>query len=551
MVLRDEILVRHVDRVPPATGRNNGHRSRPPAGTAPSTMRAAIDALAERRAVALAPADAAADRRHRAQGKLDPRSRLERLLDAGSFTEIGLFAEHRAVGFGMEDSHPAGDGVITGWGTIDGRTVFVFAHDARVRGGALGAVYARKLHQLLDLADSCGAPVIGLNDGGGARIQEGIDALAGFGGLFARNVRASGVVPQLSVILGSCAGGAVYSPALTDFTFMVEGIGNMFITGPDVVREVTGEQVSREELGGARRHADTTGVAAFVAADEQSCFDEVRDLLSYLPSNNQELPPRQWSGDPADRRCEALCDIVPIDDRVPYDMRRVVAEIVDDGEYLEVHESWARNIICALARLDGNVVGIVGNQPAVLAGVLDIDASEKAARFVRMCDSFNIPLVTMVDVPGFLPGVEQEHAAIIRRGAKLLYAYCEATVPRIQIIVRKAFGGAYIVMDSKSIGADLSFAWPSNRTAVMGAEAAANIIFRKQIAAAADPVRRRQELVREYERDLMNPFVAAQRGHVDDIIDPADTRSVLIRSLALLAAKRAAGPVRKHGNIPL
>lgn len=519
--------------------------------SAPTSMAEAVTALAARRAAALTPYDEAADRRHRDNGKLDARSRIERLLDTGSFTEIGLFAEHRATGFGMEHSHPPGDGVVIGWGTIDGRRIFVFAHDARIRGGALGAVYARKLHQLLDLADSCGAPVIGLNDGGGARIQEGIDALAGFGGLFARNVRASGVIPQLSVVLGSCAGGAVYSPALTDFTFMVEGIGNMFITGPDVVREVTGESVTQDELGGARTHADITGVAAFVARDEDSCFAEVRNLLSYLPSNNQELPPQVWTTDPADRRCEELVEIVPADERVPYDMRRVIAEIVDDGEYLEVHESWARNVVCAMTRLDGKVVGIVGNQPAVLAGVLDIAASEKAARFVRMCDSFNIPLVTLVDVPGFLPGVGQEHDAIIRRGAKLLYAYCEATVPRIQVILRKAFGGAYIVMDSKSIGADLSFAWPTNQTAVMGAEAAANIIFRKQIRAAADPEAMRQSLIDGYKADLMNPYVAAQRGHVDDVIDPADTRRVLIQSLAMLAAKRAVGPVRKHGNIPL
>ncbi|WP_306364890.1 acyl-CoA carboxylase subunit beta [Nocardia sp. CC227C] len=514
-------------------------------------MSAAAVTLSAARAAAYAPADEAADRRHRERGKLDARTRIETLLDDGTFSEIGVFAEHRAVGFGMEESHPPGDGVVVGWGRIDGRRVFVFAHDARVRGGALGAVFARKLHQLFDLADACGAPIIGLNDGGGARIQEGIDALAGFGGLFARNVRASGVVPQISVILGSCAGGAVYSPALTDFTFMVEGTGTMFITGPDVVREVTGEQVSQEQLGGATVHAETTGVASFVAPDERSCFEDVRTLLGYLPANNQETPPEAWTPDPADRRCAELAAIVPADDRAPYDMRLVIADIVDDGEYLEVHERWARNIICALARLDGKVVGIVGNQPAVLAGVIDIDASEKAARFVRMCDAFNIPLVTLVDVPGFLPGVGQEHDAIIRRGAKLLYAYCEATVPRIQVILRKAFGGAYIVMDSKSIGADLSFAWPTNQTAVMGAEAAANIVFRKRIAAAPDPDAMRRTLIEDYRDELMHPLVAARRGHVDDVIDPADTRRVLIGALDMLAAKRAATPIRKHGNIPL
>ncbi|OLF15039.1 acyl-CoA carboxylase subunit beta [Actinophytocola xanthii] len=514
-------------------------------------MRGRVAALADRRARALAPQDEGVDRRHRAKGKSDARTRIENLLDEGTFTELGLFAQHRATGFGMEKSHPPGDGVVTGWGTIDGRTVFVFAHDARIRGGALGEVFARKMHQILDLAESSGAPVIGLNDGGGARIQEGIDSLAGFGGLFARNVRVSGVIPQLSVVLGSCAGGAVYSPALTDFTFMVEGMGNMFITGPDVVREVTGEDVTQEALGGARVHADRTGVASFVAPDEETCFDDVRHLLSYLPSNNQEPPPEVPTDDPPDRRCDGLVDIVPVDDRAPYDMGRVIAEIVDDGEYLQVQETWARNIICAFARLDGKVVGIVGNQPTVFAGVLDIDSSEKAARFVRACDAFNIPLVTLVDVPGFLPGVGQEHEAIIRRGAKLLYAYCEATVPRIQVIVRKAFGGAYIVMDSKSIGADLSFAWPTNQTAVMGAEGAANIIFRKEIKAASDPERLRKSLIGKYTRELMHPYAAAERGHVDDVIDPADTRRVLIRSLAMLASKRTVIPVRKHGNVPL
>ncbi|MCZ0978204.1 acyl-CoA carboxylase subunit beta [Streptomyces diastatochromogenes] len=524
---------------------------RPPAPARAPTMAELADELATRRAQAHFGHDPEADARHLSKGKLLARQRIEKLLDPGTFTELGLFAEHRAVGFGMEDSHPEGDGVITGWGEIDGRTVFVFAHDARVRGGALGATFAAKIHQLLDFADSVGAPVVGLNDGGGARIQEGIDALAGFGKLFARNVRASGVVPQISVVLGSCAGGAVYSPALTDFTFMVEGMANMFITGPDVVQAVTGEKVTHEELGGAYTHGNRTGVASFVAPDEEFCFESVRELLSYLPSNNAETAPYARPADDPDRRCEELLKLVPVDDRTPYDIRTVIGHIVDDGDYLEVQENWAQNIVCALARLDGHTVGIVGNQPAAMAGVLDIDSSEKAARFVRTCDAFNIPLVTLVDVPGFMPGTDQEHNAIIRRGAKLLYAYCEATVPRVQVILRKAFGGAYIVMDSKSIGSDLSFAWPSNQTAVMGADGAANIIFRRQLREAVEPEKLRKELIAEYTEQLMNPFVAAQRGHVDDVIDPADTRRVLIKSLEMLRTKRARQPLRKHGNEPL
>jgi acetyl-CoA carboxylase carboxyltransferase component len=527
------------------------------AGTPPTaavhtrTMADLADELTARRAEAHFGHDPEADARHLSKGKLLARQRIDKLLDQGTFTELGTFAEHRATGFGLEDSHPEGDGVITGWGEIDGRKVFVFAHDARVRGGALGATFAAKIHQLLDFADSVGSPVIGLNDGGGARIQEGIDALAGFGKLFARNVRASGVVPQISVVLGSCAGGAVYSPALTDYTFMVEGMANMFITGPDVVHAVTGEKITQEELGGAYTHGTRTGVASFVAPDEESCFESVRELLSYLPSNNAEPPPYRRPLDAPDRRCEELLRLVPADDRTPYDIRTVIGHIVDDGDYLEVQENWARNIVCVLARLDGHTVGVVGNQPAAMAGVLDIDSSEKAARFVRTCDAFNIPLVTLVDVPGFMPGTDQEHNAIIRRGAKLLYSYCEATVPRVQVILRKAFGGAYIVMDSKSIGSDLSFAWPSNQMAVMGAEGAASIIFRRQISAAAEPEKLRRELVAEYTEQLMNPFVAVRRGHVDDVIDPADTRKMLIKSLDMLRTKRVRDPIRKHGNEPL
>ena len=530
------------------TGRRLRLVSDPPAA---NSMRERVEALRARRDEARHAVDPRAAQRHRARGKLTARERIDLLLDPGSFTELDVFTQHRASGFGLEDTRPAGDGVVTGWGTVDGRTVVVFAHDARVFGGALGETFARKIHKVLDLAESTGAPVIGLNDGGGARIQEGIDALAGFGRLFARNVRASGVIPQISVVLGSCAGGAVYSPALTDFVFMVEGTANMFITGPDVVRAATGEDVTTDELGGAALHGAKTGVAAFVEQDEETCLELVRYLLSFLPSHNQELPPTVESADPPDRRCDELLEIVSTDERRPYDIRRVIESIVDDGEYLETHAAWAPNVVCALARLDGEVVGIVGNQPMVLAGVLDIDASEKAARFVRMCDSFNIPLVTLVDVPGFLPGVEQEHNAIIRRGAKLLYAYCEATVPRVQVVLRKAFGGAYIVMDSKSIGADLSFAWPSNQIAVMGAAGATNIIHRKELAAADDPEQRRRELEAEYTETLLDPFVAAERGLVDDVIDPAETRHVLVRALAMLRNKRDVQPIRKHGNGPL
>ena len=492
-----------------------------------------------------------ATHRQRALGKMTARERVDALLDDGSFVEIGLLARHRAAGFGLERDRPDTDGVVTGWGTVDGRKVFVYAHDFRIFGGSLGEVFATKIHTLMDLAAATGAPVIGLNDGGGARIQEGITALAGFGGIFARNVSLSGVVPQISVILGPCAGGAAYSPALTDFLFTVKDTTNLFITGPDVVEAVTGEATTREELGGAVTHATRTGVATFLVDDEASCFDEIRYLLSFLPSNNHEDPPYFVPTDQPSRRCDELLDIVPAEPNRVYDVRDVIEVIVDDGDYFEVQPLWAKNIVCAFARLDGHVVGMVANQPLVLAGALDIDAAEKAARFVRTCDSFNIPLVTLVDVPGFLPGIDQEHAGIIRRGAKLAYAFCESTVPRVQVVLRKAYGGAYIVMDSKSLGADLSFAWPSNEIAVMGAEGAASIIFRKELADAPDPMQRRRELVAEYTERLMTPYIAAERGMVDDVIDPADTRIILIRSLDMLRSKRASSPNRKHGNIPL
>jgi acetyl-CoA carboxylase carboxyltransferase component len=494
--------------------------------------------------------DPRATHRQHDKGKLTAHERIELLLDPGSFTEVEALRRHRATAFGLDRRRPHSDGVVTGWGTVHGRTVFVYAHDFRIFGGTLGEAHAAKIHKLMDMAEAAGAPIVSLNDGAGARIQEGVTALAAYGGIFKRNARCSGVIPQISVILGPCAGGAAYSPALTDFVFMVREISQMFVTGPDVVQAVTGEQVSMNGLGGADVHAGRSGVAHFAYDDEISCLADVRHLLALLPPNNRELPPVERTGDPADRRVDALMDLVPVDPSRSYDIRKVIAEVLDGGDYLEVHESWAANIVCALGRLDGHPVGVVANQPSLLAGVLDIHASEKAARFVQLCDAFNIPLVTLVDVPGFLPGVDQEHNGIIRHGAKLLYAYCNATVPRIQMILRKSYGGAYIVMDSRSIGADISLAWPTNEIAVMGAEAAANVIFRREIAAAEDPEQMRRQKIDEYRSELMHPYYAAERGLVDDVIDPRDTRSVLIRCLAMLRAKHAALPARKHGNAP-
>ncbi|MGH8920231.1 MAG: acyl-CoA carboxylase subunit beta, partial [Actinomycetes bacterium] len=520
----------------------------PPGGRlgVPSTRDRVAELDRVRGAARLGPSAHATEAQH-ARGKLTIRERLEMLLDEGSFVEVEGLRKHRATGFGMEHKRPSGDGVVIGWGTIDGRTVFVYGHDFRVFGGSLGEAHAAKIHKIMDLAEATGAPVISLNDGAGARIQEGVLGLAGYGGLFQRNVRASGVIPQISVMLGPCAGGATYSPALTDFVFMVRDIAQMFITGPDVVQAVTGEQVSHEELGGADVHARASGVATFVHDDELSCLADVRYLVSLLPSNNQELPPAVATTDPADRPNDALLDLVSADPSRPYDIRTVITDLVDDGEFLELHEHWAPNIVCALARLDGQVIGLIANQPMALAGVLDISASEKAARFVQTCDAFNIPLVTLVDVPGFLPGTDQEHRGIIRHGAKLLYAYCAATVPRIQVILRKAYGGSYIVMDSRSIGADLSFAWPTNEIAVMGPDGAANVIFRKEIASAPDPALARIEKIEEYRDQLMHPYYAAERGLVDDVIDPRQTRSVLASSLAMLRAKQAPQSYRKHG----
>jgi propionyl-CoA carboxylase beta chain len=510
-----------------------------------------LEQLAKLKEESRTPGNEASVRRQHERGKLTARERLELLLDPGSFNELDALARHRAHGFGIENNRPLTDGVVTGWGTVDGRKIFVFSQDFTIFGGALGEVYAEKIHKVMDLAESTGAPLVGLNDGGGARIQEGVVSLASYGGIFHRNVRASGVIPQISVVLGPCAGGAVYSPAMTDFIFMVKGVSNMYITGPDVVKTVTGEEVTHEELGGALTHATKSGVATFVADDEQHCIEQVRYLLSFLPANNLEDPPHFESADDPERSCDALLALIPETANRAYDMKKVIADIVDDGEFFEVFPLWAMNIVCGFARVDGHVIGIVGNQPQVLAGCLDIDASEKAARFVRTCDAFNIPLVTFVDVPGFLPGTDQEYGGIIRHGAKLLYAYCEATVPRVQIITRKGYGGAYVVMNSKSIGADIAFAWPSAEIAVMGADGAVNIIHRKEIEAAPDAETRRDELKLEYEDRFLNPYQAAERGYVDDVIDPRDTRRMLVRSLAMLRTKREQLPSRKHGNTPL
>ncbi|MDA5286243.1 acyl-CoA carboxylase subunit beta [Streptomyces sp. NPDC054904] len=516
---------------------------------ADETIRSRIDELNGIKESARSGDEGATGRQH-AKGKLTAHERVALLLDKGSFTEVEPLRRHRATGFGLEAKKPYSDGVVTGWGTIDGRTVFVYAHDFRIFGGALGEAHAEKIHKIMDMAEKAGAPLVSLNDGAGARIQEGVSALAGYGGIFRRNTRASGVIPQISVMLGPCAGGAAYSPALTDFVFMVRETSQMFITGPDVVKAVTGEEITQNGLGGADVHAATSGVAHFAYDDEETCIAEVRYLLSLLPSNNRELAPVEHSGDPADRPNDALLDLVPVQSGQAYDIRKVIEEVVDDGDHFEVHPAWAPNLVCSLARLDGHVVGVVANNPAAMAGVLDIEASEKGARFVQFCDAFNIPLVTLVDVPGFLPGVDQEHNGIIRRGAKLLYAYCNATVPRISLVLRKAYGGAYIVMDSRSIGADLALAWPTNEIAVMGAEGAANVVFRREIAAAQDPDAARAQRIAEYKDQLMHPYYAAERGLIDDVIDPRDTRSVLIRSLAMLRAKHADLPARKHGNPP-
>jgi len=489
--------------------------------------------------------------RQHAWGKLTARERLDLLLDPGSFVEMDAFVTHRATEFGMDRQHFLGDGVVTGHGTIDGRLVFVFSQDFTVFGGSLSEAYAEKICKIMDLAMKVGAPVVGLNDSGGARIQEGVASLGGYAEIFLRNVMASGVIPQISVILGPCAGGAVYSPAMTDFTVMVEGTSYMFVTGPNVVKSVTHEEVDSEALGGAAIHTGRSGVAHLAAGDEAEALDHVRRLLAHLPQNNVADPPRIATSDPAARMDPELDAIVPDEPSRPYDMHDVLRRIVDDGAFFELQPAWAGNILIGFASLGGRPVGIVAQQPALLAGALDIDASVKAARFVRTCDAFNVPIVTFVDVPGFLPGVAQEHGGIIRHGAKLLYAYCEATVPKVTVITRKAYGGAYDVMSSKHIRGDMNFAWPTAEIAVMGAEGAVNIIFKDAIAAADDEQGERTRLVTEYEAEFSNPYVASARGYIDEVILPRETRPRLIRSLEILADKRDTNPRKKHGNIPL
>src|ERR671923_202717 len=489
--------------------------------------------------------------KHRSQGKLLAHERLEKLLDPGSFVELDRYARHRNPYFGMMDRRPYGDAVVTGHGTIFGRKVFVFSQDFTVFGGSLSEVFAEKICKVMDLAAKLGCPVIGINDSGGARIQEGVVSLAGYAEIFWRNVQCSGVIPQISLVMGPCAGGAVYSPAITDFVFMVEETSYMFITGPDVIKTVTGEDVTFEELGGAQTHSVRSGIAAFTAANEEDCLQRVRYLLSFLPPNNMEDPPQYAPTDDPLRRCDDLNDIVPDSAREAYDMRDVIGSVIDNGEFLEVFPRWAQNIVVGFARLDGRSVGIVANQPKQLAGTLDIESSEKAARFVRFCDAFNVPLVVFEDVPGFLPGAGQEYGGIIRRGAKLLYAFTEATVPRVTVITRKAYGGAYVVMNSKQIRADICFAWPTAEFAVMGADAAVPIIQRRDIEAADDSAAKRAELIAQYEEQFLNPWIAAERGYIDDVIEPAQTRPILIRHLEMLRTKRESLPQRKHGNIPL
>lgn len=490
-------------------------------------------------------------RRQHEAGKLTARERLDLLLDPGSFVELDPFVVPRSRDFGLDRVEAPADGVVTGHGAIDGRPVHVFSQDFTVLGGSLGEGHAAKICKVMDLAMRTGTPVIGLNDSGGARIQEGVVSLGGYADIFLRNTLASGVIPQISAIMGPCAGGAVYSPAITDFTVMVRGTSYMFVTGPQVVRTVTHEEVSFEELGGADVHAGRSGIAHFVAEDDEECLLLLRRLMSYLPSNNLDDPPRRSPTDDPSRADPALDDLVPEDPSRPYDMHVAIQRIVDDGEFLEVHAAFARNLIVGFSRLHGWPVGVVAQQPAVMAGALDIDASVKGARFVRFCDAFNIPLLTFVDVPGFLPGTAQEHGGIIRHGAKLLYAYCEATVPKLTVITRKAYGGAYDVMSSAHIRGDLNLAWPTAEIAVMGPEGAIDIVFRKELAEAADPEARRRELVADYRARFATPYVAAGRGYVDDVIEPRETRRRLIASLGLLRRKRATNPRRKHGNMPL
>ncbi len=492
------------------------------------------------------------EREHKA-GKLTARERIHLLLDEGTFEELDKFVRHGCVDFGMQEQRPAGDGFVTGFGRIDGRLVYVFAQDFTVFGGSLSQANAQKICKIMDLAMRAGAPVIGLNDSGGARIQEGVASLAGYADIFLRNTLASGVIPQISAIMGPCAGGAVYSPAITDFIFMTRETSYMFVTGPDVLKTVTHEEVTKQELGGAMTHNATSGVAHFVSRDDADCLAMIRELMSFLPSNNVEDPPRRTTTDSPTRRDDSLNTLVPADPQLPYDMKDVIHTIVDEGYFFEVHEHYAKNIVVGFARLDGRPVGIVGNQPAYLAGVLDINASVKGARFVRFCDAFNIPLITFEDVPGFLPGTQQEFGGIIRHGAKLLFAFAEATVPKITVITRKAYGGAYCVMASKHIRTDANFAWPTAEIAVMGPEGAVNIVYKRELdkAPEAERARLRQEKIAEFRERFANPFVAAERGYIDAVVEPAETRARIITSLRALENKRDTNPRKKHGNIPL
>lgn len=510
-----------------------------------------LEVLRVRGEEALHPGGKDAEQRQHDRGKLSARQRIDLLVDPGSFVEFDRFARHRSTNFGLQERRPAGDGVITGYGAIDGRKVFVFSQDFTVFGGSLGEVFAEKIIKVMDLAIEVGAPLIGINDSGGARIQEGVVSLGGYAEIFWRNVQASGVIPQLSVVAGPCAGGAVYSPAITDFVFMVEDIAYMFITGPDVVRTVTGEDVTFEQLGGAETHATRSGVAHFTAPSEEEVFERVREIVGFLPGNNLDDAPRGSTADDPARLCPLLRDIIPTESTKPYDMLDVISSVLDDGYFVQVQERYAKNILVGFGRLDGYSVGIVANQPRHLAGVLDIASSEKAARFIRCCDAFNIPLITFVDVPGFLPGTGQEYGGIIRHGAKLLYAFAEATVPKLTIITRKAYGGAYDVMASKHIRADINLAWPTAEIAVMGPDAAVKIIHRREIETSAHPAELTEQLISDYRSQFANPYTAAERGYVDDVIEPQETRRALVRSLELVRSKRVSTPARKHGNIPL
>jgi len=489
--------------------------------------------------------------RQHQEGKLSARERIDLLLDEGTFEEVDKLVRHRCHDFGMDQLVVDGDGFVTGYGRVHGRLIYVFAQDFTVFGGSLSEANALKICKIMDLALKTGAPVIGLNDSGGARIQEGVLSLAGYADIFLRNTLASGVIPQISAIMGPCAGGAVYSPALTDFIFMVDHTSHMFVTGPDVIKTVTHEDVTKEKLGGAETHNSISGVAHFLAQDDSECLRMIRELISYIPPNNRDDAPVRQATDPADRADPALDKLVPAESNIPYDIKEIIHRVVDDGEFFEIHEHWAKNIVIGFARMDGRTIGIVANQPAFLAGCLDINSSVKGARFVRFCDAFNIPILTFEDVPGFLPGTEQEFGGIIRQGAKLLYAYAEATVPKITVITRKAYGGAYCVMGSKHLRTDVNFAYPTAEIAVMGAEGAVNIVYRRELTTAVDMEAARQQKIDEFRERFANPFVAAERGFIDDVIEPHETRPKVIRALRMLATKVDTMPRKKHGNIPL